>query len=69
MNYIEKLIDISEGLTYSVKTYGCQMNVNDSMKIMAVMNECGFHYTESVYESNIAIINTCCVRENSYNFV
>ncbi|MBN2878164.1 MAG: tRNA (N6-isopentenyl adenosine(37)-C2)-methylthiotransferase MiaB [Clostridia bacterium] len=69
MNYIEKLIDISEGLTYSVKTYGCQMNVNDSMKIMAVMNECGFHYTESVYESNIAIINTCCVRENAENKV
>ncbi len=69
MSYIEKLIGEYDNLTYAVKTYGCQMNVNDSMKIKAVMNECGFHYVESVYESNIAIINTCCVRENAENKV
>ena len=69
MNYIEKLIKEYNGLTYSIKTYGCQMNVNDSMKIKAVMQECGFHFVESVYDSNIAIVNTCCVRENAENKV
>ena len=69
MDYTKKLIDEFSQLTYAVKTYGCQMNVNDSMKIMAVMQECGFHYVESVYDCNIAIINTCCVRENAENKV
>ncbi|MEX1376920.1 MAG: tRNA (N6-isopentenyl adenosine(37)-C2)-methylthiotransferase MiaB [Eubacteriales bacterium] len=69
MNYIEKLIEEFSSLTYSIKTYGCQMNVNDSMKIQAVMQECGFHYVESVKNSNITILNTCCVRENAENKV
>ena len=69
MNYVEKLIEEYSSLTYSIKTYGCQMNVNDSMKIQAVMQECGFHYVDSVYSSNIAILNTCCVRENAENKV
>ena len=69
MNYIEKIIKEFDNLTYAVKTYGCQMNVNDSMKIKAVMQECGLKQVESVYECNIAIVNTCCVRENAENKV
>lgn len=69
MSYIEKLMKDYSSLTYAIKTYGCQMNVNDSMKIKAVMQECGFHMVESVYDANIAILNTCCVRENAENKV
>jgi len=69
MSYIEKLMKEFASLTYAIKTYGCQMNVNDSMRIKAVMQECGFHLVESVYDANIAIVNTCCVRENAENKV
>lgn len=69
MSYIEKLMNESSSMTYAIKTYGCQMNVNDSMKIKAVMQECGFHLVESIYDANIAILNTCCVRENAENKV
>lgn len=69
MSYIEKLVKNYSSLTYTVKTYGCQMNINDSMKIKAVMQECGFHMVESIDNANIAILNTCCVRENAENKV
>ncbi len=54
-------------MTYSIKTYGCQMNVDDSNKIITIMDSCGFIHTDDIYNADIAMLNTCCVRENAEN--
>lgn len=46
----------------TVVTYGCQMNVNDSAKIKAVLMNMGYSLEEKVENANLVIINTCTVR-------
>lgn len=45
-----------------VKTFGCQMNVNDSEYIVGQLLKLGYSTTEDIFESNLILLNTCCVR-------
>ena len=45
-----------------VKTYGCQMNVNDSEYIVGQLVKLGYSTTEDIFKSNLILLNTCCVR-------
>ncbi len=49
--------------TFSVVTFGCQMNKHDSERIVGMMNALGSREVHSVEESDIIIFVTCCVRE------
>ena len=44
---------------------GCQLNENDSEKLCGMLEEMGYTKTENTKEADIALINTCCVRENA----
>jgi len=44
---------------------GCQLNENDSEKICGMLEEMGYTKTEKIEEATLAILNTCCVRENA----
>ena len=44
---------------------GCQLNENDSEKLSGMAEKIGYEYTENFKESDLAIFNTCCVRENA----
>ena len=44
---------------------GCQLNENDSEKISGMAEKMGYIRTDKFEEANLAIINTCCVRENA----
>lgn len=46
-----------------IKTFGCQMNMYDSDRIKSLFNEIGYEATENPKEADIAILNTCSVRE------
>jgi len=48
---------------YYLKTYGCQMNLNDSECIEAMMDDLMCVKTDVPEEADIIILNTCCVRE------
>ncbi len=48
-----------------VKTYGCQMNVYDSVKMADVMAPHGYAESGSVDESDLIILNTCHIREKA----
>ena len=48
-----------------VKTYGCQMNVYDSERIMESLDKQGFTETKNSDESDIIIFNTCHIREKA----
>ena len=45
-----------------IKTFGCQMNVNDSEYIDGQLVKLGYSITEDIFESNLILLNTCCVR-------
>ncbi len=52
-------------LKYTILTMGCQLNENDSEKLCGMLEEMGYEKTENGQEADIALFNTCCVRENA----
>ena len=65
--YIQKIKEINQekNLKYTILTLGCQLNENDSEKISGMLEEMGYQYTEDFKQADLAIFNTCCVRENA----
>ena len=48
-----------------IETYGCQMNVNDTEVIFAILKEAGYERTEKMEEARLIMANTCSIRENA----
>ena len=65
--YMEKVRDLikEKNLKYTIFTMGCQLNENDSEKICGMLEKMGYSFTQNIEESNLAVFNTCCVRENA----
>ena len=53
--------------TYTVETYGCQMNVHDSERISGLLDEAGYIPVMPGEQADIVVFNTCAVRENADN--
>ena len=53
--------------TYTVETYGCQMNVHDSERIAGLLDEAGYLPVTPGAQADIVVFNTCAVRENADN--
>ncbi len=51
-------------LTYSVVTFGCQMNAHDSDKLKGILETIGFEEVDGE-DADFVIFNTCTVRENA----
>ncbi|WP_041082826.1 tRNA (N6-isopentenyl adenosine(37)-C2)-methylthiotransferase MiaB [Thermotoga profunda] len=47
------------------KTYGCQMNINDTEIMSGILLENGFDIVASLQEADVVILNTCVVRQKS----
>ncbi len=58
-----------KGKKYFLKTYGCQMNVHDSEEISARLESLGLSKTDTLEEADVAILNTCAIRENAHDKV
>lgn len=64
--YIEKVRNKNIGnLKYTILTMGCQLNENDSEKLCGMLEKMGYSRTENQSDADIALFNTCCVRENA----
>lgn len=48
-----------------VHTYGCQGNVSDSERIMGMLKEMGYGFTDNIGEADLILYNTCAVREHA----
>jgi tRNA-2-methylthio-N6-dimethylallyladenosine synthase len=48
-----------------IKTYGCQMNVYDSNKMLDLLYVFGYSQTDSMEEADLVILNTCHIREKA----
>lgn len=64
MNNIKPIIDDSKPKVY-IETYGCQMNVNDSEVILAILQKAGYVWTENIEKADIILANTCSIRDNA----
>jgi tRNA-2-methylthio-N6-dimethylallyladenosine synthase len=54
-----------EGRRFFIKTFGCQMNENDSEHIAGLLIRAGAAKAASPEESDMILINTCAVRKKS----
>lgn len=50
---------------FNIQTLGCQMNERDSETIAGMLTEMGYESTDDKTQADIAIINTCSVRDNA----
>lgn len=50
---------------FNIQTLGCQMNERDSETIAGMLTEIGYESCDDKKDADIAIINTCSVRENA----
>lgn len=46
-----------------IETYGCQMNEDDSERMLRLLEECSYIETSEPREADLILINTCSVRE------
>lgn len=56
---------LGQGSKYFVEVYGCQMNVNDTEILMAIMNGAGYSKADDLEEADIVFLVTCAIRENA----
>lgn len=54
-----------ENKAFYIETYGCQMNMNDSEVVAAIMKAAGYRVEKRMNEADIIFINTCSIRENA----
>ncbi|MCB2098886.1 MAG: tRNA (N6-isopentenyl adenosine(37)-C2)-methylthiotransferase MiaB [Parvularculaceae bacterium] len=53
------------GRTVFVKTYGCQMNVYDSERMVSLLRPLGYRPVEAADGADLVILNTCHIREKA----
>ena len=64
--YMQKVKELNnKKMKYTILTMGCQLNENDSEKLCGMLDEMEYERTENQKEADIALFNTCCVRENA----
>ena len=65
--YIKKVKKINQdkNFKYTILTMGCQLNENDSEKLCGMLEKMGYTKTEKQNDADLALFNTCCVRENA----
>ena len=64
INRTKKLNEVKK-LTYNIITMGCQLNENDSEKLCGMIEEMGYTKIDESKQADLAVMNTCCVRENA----
>ncbi|MGZ8597424.1 MAG: tRNA (N6-isopentenyl adenosine(37)-C2)-methylthiotransferase MiaB [Actinomycetota bacterium] len=53
--------------TYTIRTFGCQMNEHDSERIAGLLLADGMTPVDEVAEARVVVLNTCAIRENADN--
>lgn len=59
------LVFFAKGKSFYIRTYGCQANYRDEETMAGYLTKAGFQKTLDPSKADIAIINTCAVRENA----
>src|SRR5690349_200117 len=51
--------------TFYIETFGCQMNVHDSEKVIGTLMRQGYRQVETVDEADLVFYNTCSIRDKA----
>jgi tRNA-2-methylthio-N6-dimethylallyladenosine synthase len=51
--------------TFYIETFGCQMNVHDSEKVIGTLLAAGYRQVESVEAAGLILYNTCSIRDKA----
>ncbi len=51
--------------TFYLETFGCQMNVHDSEKVIGTLVAEGYRQVETVQEAGLVLYNTCSIRDKA----
>jgi tRNA-2-methylthio-N6-dimethylallyladenosine synthase len=78
MEHVEKIIDekiqgkalVTKNKKQNTKklfieSYGCQMNMNDSEIVAAILDKEGYNTTQILEEADLVLVNTCSIREKA----
>ena len=70
IEYIEKVKPLvkskyGEKATFTVVTFGCQMNAKDSERLAGMLCAMGFENIDDEQKADVVLFNTCTVRENA----
>ncbi len=53
------------GKSFYIETFGCQMNVHDSEKVVGVLQGRGYQQVEKLADADMIFYNTCSIREKA----
>ena len=57
--------DQAQEKTFYIETFGCQMNVHDSEKVIGTLVRQGYRQVETVEEAGLIFYNTCSIRDKA----
>src|SRR5947209_8874223 len=56
---------VSTEKTFYIETFGCQMNVHDSEKVIGTLLQQGYSQVETPDEAGLVLYNTCSIRDKA----
>ena len=51
--------------TFFIKSYGCQMNIYDSEKIISILENKGLKQDDNLESADLVVFNTCNIRDKA----
>ena len=51
--------------TFYIETFGCQMNVHDSEKVIGTLERQGYSQVETPEAAELVLYNTCSIRDKA----
>jgi tRNA-2-methylthio-N6-dimethylallyladenosine synthase len=58
-------MSIVSGKTFYIETFGCQMNVHDSEKVIGTLMASGYSQAEAPEDAGLVLYNTCSIRDKA----
>ena len=65
MLYMAGVREESAQKTFYLETFGCQMNVHDSEKVVGTLVQQGYRQVETVEQADLILYNTCSIRDKA----
>lgn len=63
--YLDSLDYNGHGRKVFFEVYGCQMNVNDTEIVWAILKDNGYVKTDTINDANVVLVITCAIREGA----
>ena len=63
--YMSGVPEQAANKTFYLETFGCQMNVHDSEKVVGTLVQEGYRQVETVEQADLILYNTCSIRDKA----